>query len=343
MPTNLPPDYFEVEKRFRAAGSTAEKIACLEEMLSIVPKHKGTDHLRADLRRRLSKLKAAPKVRRATKAQDAAFHIDREGAGQVAIVGTANVGKSALVAALTNARPEVTEQPYATWTPVPGMMSVENVQIQLIDTPSLNPDYVEPALMDLIRRADLILLLVDLQAYPIEQIEEALALLEEHRIVPQHRRERYAEWQRLSFIPTQVVVNKVDDERLDEDFDVLCELLKDYGSEDQPLPIEWSGEACPLLAISVVNGRNMDRFRRVVYERLDIMRIYAKPPGREADLNEPFVMKRGSTVEEFAGQIHQDFLEGLKSARVWGSATFDGQMVGRDYVLHDGDVVELRT
>jgi hypothetical protein len=328
MPTNLPPEYFNIEERYRAAKSPEEKIAHIEEMLSIIPKHKGTDRLRGDLRRRLSKLKTAAQTRKKVGRQVSAFHIDKEGAGQVALVGPANVGKSALVAALTNASPEVAEYPFTTWTPTPGMMPMEDIQIQLIDTPPLNEDYVEPELMNLIRRADLVLLVVDLQAYPIQQIEDTIAFLEEHRIAPRHLRERHPEQDGMSFIPMMVVVNKNDDGSLDEDFEVFRELFEK----------DW-----PMLSVSATTGHNLDHLKRVVFEHLEIIRIYSKPPGEEPDLNAPFVMKKGGTVDEFAGKVHQDFLKKLKSVRVWGSAAYDGQLVARDHVLQDGDVVELRT
>jgi hypothetical protein len=328
MPTNLPPEYFDIEERYRAAKSPEEKIAYIEEMLSVIPKHKGTDRLRGDLRRRLSKLKTAAQTRKKVGRQVSAFHIDKEGAGQVALVGLANVGKSALVAALTNATPEVAKYPFTTWTPTPGMMPMEDIQIQLIDTPPLNEDHVEPELVNLIRRADLVLLVVDLQAYPIQQIEDTVAFLEEHYIVPRHLRERYPEERGMTFIPMLVVVNKNDDGSLDEDFEVFRELFEK----------DW-----PMLSVSATTGHNLDRLKRVAFEHLEIIRIYSKPPGEEPDLNTPFVMKKGGTVEEFAGKVHQDFLKKLKSVRVWGSAVHDGQMVARDHVLQDGDVVELRT
>jgi ribosome-interacting GTPase 1 len=340
MPTNLPPDYFAIEKEYRQATSPEEKIALLEEMYSVVPKHKGTDHLRADIRRRIAKLKTTAQTSRRTSRQTSVFQIDTEGAGQVVIAGVTNVGKSALVAALTNAEPEVAESPFTTWTPTPGMMPIEDIQVQLIDTPPLSKDYVEPELMNLIRRADLLLLVVDLQGFPIEQIEDALAILGEHRIVPyrlrvlgEHRivpyrlREQYAGERRMTFVPTLILVNKCDDERAEGDYEVLCELLEG----------EW-----PLVPVSATTGRNFDGLKKAVFDRLEIMRVYSKPPGQKPDLGAPFVMKRGSTVEELAGKVHKDFLEKLSSARVWGSAEYDGQMVGRDHVLCDGDVVELR-
>ena len=327
MPTNLPPEALEAEQRYRAAKSVAEKITCLEEYIGLIPKHKGTDKLRAGLRRRLSKLKASSQVRKGVSRRESAFRIEREGSGQVVVVGSANVGKSALVAALTNATPEVADYPFTTWTPTPGMMLTEDVQIQLIDTPPLNRDYVESELLDLIRKSDLILLVVDLQTYPIQQLEDTIAFLQEHRIVPLRLQHLYAEQRRLTFKPLLVLVNKSDDESSDEDFEVLQELLGD----------DW-----PLLPVSATTGRNLERLKQAVFERLEIMRVYSKPPGKEPDLSAPFVLKKGSTLAEFARGIHQDFSKDLKSARVWGSAVHDGQMVGRDHVLQDGDVVELR-
>ena len=191
MPTNLPAEAIEAERLYRAAETIDEKIAYLEEYISAIPKHKGTDHLRADLRRRLSKLKSSAQTQRRTAKQVSPFHIDREGIGQVALVGPPNVGKSALMVALTNATPEVADYPFTTWTPTPGMMEVGKVQIQLIDTPPLNENYVEPEMLNLLRRVDLILLVVDLQGFPIEQIVDTVAILEAIRIVPDQRAERY--------------------------------------------------------------------------------------------------------------------------------------------------------
>jgi ribosome-interacting GTPase 1 len=328
MPTNLPPEYYDVEKLYREARTPEEKAEHLEEMLSTIPKHKGTDKLRADLRRKLSKLKAAAQTRKKTGRRESAYHIDREGAGQAIVVGPPNVGKSSLVAALTNATPEVADYPYTTQLPIPGMMPVDNIRVQLIDTPPVSREFVEPQVFNLIRQADLILLVVDLQTYPIEQLEETAAALEERRIIPGHLRERYAgDQRRLTFIPLLVLVNKNDDAGSDEDFEALCELI---------------GGDWPLVPVSAATGRNLDRLKQLVFEHLGIVRVYSKPPGKEPDFSAPFVMRRGGNVEEFAGKVHKDFVENLKSARVWGSGVHDGQMVGRDHVLHDGDVVELR-
>jgi len=327
MPTNLPPEYYEAEERFRAAGSAEEKVGCLEEVLTTIPKHKGTDKLRADLRRKLSKLKTGLDTKKKGARHASVYHIEKEGPARVVVIGAPNVGKSALLAAVTHATPKVSEYPFTTWTPTPGMMPVRDIQIQLIDTPALSREHVEPELFGLIRGADFVLLLVDLQARPIQQLDDTIGLLEENRIALKGQEGGLAEHRGTALLPCIVLVNKNDDRSWDEEFDVFRELLED----------RW-----PLLPISAQTGRNLERLRETLFERLELMRIYSKISGKEAELTAPFVLRRGGTVAEFAAKVHKDFVKNLKTARVWGTDVHDGQQVGRDHTLHDGDVVELR-
>lgn len=326
MPANLPPDYFAAEQRFREAKTPSEKIECLEEMLMIMPKHKGTDKLRAELRRKISKLKITPQGKKGAGRHESVYRINKEGAGQVMVVGMPNTGKSSLVAALTNAAPEIADSPFTTWKPTPGMMPIDDIQIQLIDTPPLNRDYVESELMDLIRRADLIVLMVDLTAGTLKQFEESLAILQEHRISPAHLKKNIHDGRRLFLLPFLIVAAKSDDPDKEEMFEIFKELAAG----------DW-----PMISISVKTGKNIELFKRRMVEALNIIRVYAKTPGKKADMTEPFILKRGGTVDDFAARVHKDFLDKLKTARIWGSAAFDGQMVNRDYVLQDGDIVEL--
>src|SRR5512135_280512 len=124
MPANLTPDYLAAEREYKAAQSQAEKVAALERMLATLPKHKGTEKLYADLKRRLSQARKDSQKKGA--AHSAPFYaVEREGAGQVALVGPPNSGKSSLVAALTHAEPEIAEYPFTTRLPTPGMMPFE--------------------------------------------------------------------------------------------------------------------------------------------------------------------------------------------------------------------------
>ena len=285
MPTNLPPDYFNAERRFREAETPAEKIVLLEEMISIVPKHKGTDHLRADLRRQLSRLREEAQSQKKHGGHASVYHIEREGAGQVALIGPTNVGKSALVCSLTNARPEVSPAPYTTWKPSPGMMLFQDIQIQLIDTPALERNISEPGLFDLVRKADLTCLVVDLQADPLEQVKDSLQLLAEHHIYSQEWIVRPTDDVRRKFIQLIILVNKADEPALDELYEICCDLL------DEPIVH---------MPLSSISGRNFDEFKQYVFDHLGIIRVYAKPYGKEPDLERPFVLRKGGTVIDMA-------------------------------------------
>lgn len=328
MPTNLPPDYYEVEKRYRDATDPVERAALLEQMYALVPKHKGTDHLRADMRRQLSKINQEVQAHRKKGGHASEYQVEREGAGQAALIGPSNGGKSALLAALTNAEADISPALYTTWRPQPGMMPIMDIQVQLVDTPAMEAQLAEPGLFHLVRMCDLALLVVDLQADPLQQLADTLLLLRQHRLAPRPAAGPPADNpERITYLPFLVLVNKVDDESKDELFEICCDLLE----------AEW-----PLIPVSALTGRNFDWLKQTVFDLLDIVRVYAKPPGKEPDLARPFVLKHGETVLDLARKVHRDFSEHLKSARVWGSAGFPGQMVTRDYLLQDGDIVELK-
>ncbi|MEE9583837.1 MAG: GTPase, partial [Dehalococcoidales bacterium] len=271
MPANLPPQYFEAEKGFRAAKNPAEKIAALEEMLAIMPKHKGTDHLRAELRNRIAKLTqlAAKK----SGAQRASMAIEREGAAQVAVVGLPNSGKSQLLAGITNASPVVAEYPLTTHSAMPGMMAFEDIQVQLIDTPPLVPQAIQWWLPPMLRRADALLVVVDLSADPLAQTGAIMEQLKKMRIVIGEEVEAAEEviWQKKALI----VGNKMD---------------LDSGGY-QALLDRFEGRL-PLAAISAREGSGLKELRLKIYRLLDIIRVYTKTPGQKPDLADPIVLPR---------------------------------------------------
>ena len=147
-------------KNTAARETAAAKIAALEKMLATLPKHKGTEKIQADLRRRLSQARKDSLKKGAGHAAPFYF-VEREGAGQVALVGPANSGKSSLLRALTHARPEVADYPFTTRLPMPGMMTYENVQIQLVDLPPLAAEFMEPWLPQVLRNANASVLVLD--------------------------------------------------------------------------------------------------------------------------------------------------------------------------------------
>lgn len=325
MPANLTPEYIAAEERFKQAKTTPEKLAAVEEMLRTIPKHKGTEKMQADLKRRLSKLRGELHKKGGPKAALPVYYVPREGAGQVVLIGPPNTGKSSLLARLTRATPDVADYPFTTRLPQPGMMEFENIQIQLLDLPPVHPEFGEAWVPQAIRNADAAVLVVDLGAPEVlEQVTDTLAFLENAKIVLGSSSDPLP----LGAVrkPTLLVGTKLDQPGARDAWTALGELWR---------------ERFQLHALSTETGEGIDEFRRAVFDLLSIVRVYTKAPGKKPDLTAPFVLPRGSTVVDVAERVHKDFGSHMKFARVWGHSRFDGQMVQRDSVVEDNDVVEF--
>ena len=312
MAANLSPDYLEAERDYKAAATHAEKIGALERMLSTVPKHKGTEKLQADIKHKLSQARKDGQKKGGTAHALPFYQVEREGAGQVALVGPPNSGKSQLVNALTHARPEVADFPFTTRFPTPGMMRYENVQIQLVDLPPLAAEFTEPWLPQAIRHANASLLLVDVSDPAVlDEIEYIRGALETGRLAP----------------PKLLAGNKIDLAGAGDNYAALVELY---------------GDRFPSVALSALTGRNLDGFARAVFDMLSIVRVYTKAPGKPAEFATPFVMKRGGTVQDAARLVHKDFAEHLKYARLFRrDGDRNGLMVERTHVVQDEDILEF--
>jgi len=325
MPTNVPPQYKEAEARYRSASTPEEKVAALEEMLRLVPKHKGTEKLQADLKARLSKFRREPEHRAGARA--AGHLVSREGAGQIALVGPPNGGKSSLVDRLTHASPKIGDYPYTTREPVPGMMPYQDVAIQLVDLPPVGEEHVEPWVFDLVRRADMVWVVVEAAA-SLDGFERTRDLLEAKHIgllppgeSPPEDAPPVVLWKR-----TRVVLTGGDRRGAAADRDAFAELLGP----------RW----VPIL-VSARDGTGLDDLAAATYRDLGVIRIYTKHPGKPPDTERPFTVPRGSTVRDLATVIHKELAEGFRFARVWGASVFDGQRVQGDHLLEEGDIVEI--
>jgi ribosome-interacting GTPase 1 len=255
-----------------------------------------------------------------------AYNIKREGAAQVVLFGLPNSGKSSLLSQITNAFSEVADYPFTTQKPIPGMMKFENLQIQLVDVPPVQLDHIEPGFPNLIRNADALLLLVDLKEDPIFQMEILLEELSDMRIKAIGKKPiPFLEVGWVS-LPALLVGNKCDVKNAMEAYQRLLNHFQ---------------HAFPLLPISAKAGMNFEELKKEIYQILGIIRVYTKTPGKEPDLSEPVILKRGSIVGDVALSIHKDFAAKLRYAKIWGSGKFDGQMVKRDFLVNEGDVIEL--
>ncbi|MEW6569803.1 MAG: TGS domain-containing protein [Nitrospirota bacterium] len=328
MPANLPPEYFEAEKRFKQATTAVEKVSALEDLIATVPKHKGTDKLRADLRRRLSQLRKEAVSKKKGSRTDL-YNVPKEGAAQIALVGFPNAGKSSLLACLTNATPVIAEYPISTVTPLPGMMPFEDVQIQLVDLPPIGHEATDGWVSGVLRYADALLLVVDLTDDPEIQAELLIEQLRRWNIYiagnansPMPNSTSHTQILKRSLI----AANKKDFPGTDESFMRLRERYE---------------HNCPCITVSALKRENLEDLRREIFKISGVIRVYSKPPGKEPDLSTPFTIPVGSTVLDLARSIHKDFVFNFKYARIWGSARFDGQRVEKNYVLRDRDIVEF--
>jgi ribosome-interacting GTPase 1 len=317
MPANLTPQYYSAEEKYRKAATPEEKTEALQEMLSVMPKHKGTEKLQADLKKRLSQLREESQKKK-QKGGYNPFHVEKQGAGQVVLAGCPNTGKSSLVSALTRAKVKVADFPFTTTLPATGMIPYEDIHIQLVDTPPFTADSVPPGLTGTFRNADALLIVIDLSAGEcLDQLETAISLLEERSVIDPSGESPVA-------VPYMILGTKNDL----PDASGNLEILKELHPKTIIFPVSASGQNLELLKVRI-------------FEMLHVIRIYGKAPGKKAEMERPFILRNGSTVLDLAYTVHRDFPQKLKSALVWGSARFDGQAVPRDYVLHDKDIVEL--
>jgi len=321
VPANLSPEYKKAEERYRAATTPEEKLVCLEEMFTTIPKHKGTEKMQADIKTRISKLKKEMSASAKGGAKRADwFHVEKQGAGQVALLGTPNCGKSALVRELTGLHAEVAAYPYTTTQPAAGMMEFEGIQIQLVDMPPVAPDS-PPWLFHILRTADVLLWILDLSDDGLlETTEQTQGLLQKANICcgsPKPPSPAPRKCLRLG--------SKCDDPLAEDRLAILRELIGDV----------------EVLPVSVERHIGLEELKRRLFALLEIFRVYTKKPGKPAEMRDPVILPIGSTVTDAAYHLHKDFAQHLQFARLWNDSGYDGQRVERGHVLKDKDILEF--
>ena len=384
MPANLPAEAEKALARYQAARTIEDKIRALEEALSLIPDHKGTEKLRGRIKRRIAELRREAERKASLRAtRRDYFHIPKEGAAQVAIIGSANSGKSSLLKALTNAKPQVSDYPLTTTLPAPGMMVYEDVEIQLVELPAiLTEDLKETHFTNrsigFVKNSDLILIVLDGSANPAGQLEKILRILDESGITLKPKRceieiekkdsggIRFVIFGRLRADQREIMdllrsigirnaVVKVSGDAEPEDFEDL--IIRDLKHKKAVIAVNKFDRAnpgilkelrkiigveeVPILGVSAIGGEGLEELKRGIFDSLSLIRVYTRKDGMRSD--KPLILPRSSTVRDLAELIHRDFARKMKYAKVWGrSVKVQGQRVGPDHVLEDGDVVELR-
>lgn len=345
MPTNVTPEYKKAEQAFRAAREPADRLRCLREMLRLIPKHKGTEHVQADIKTRIKQLTTELSSPRKGGARSGPAHAVRsEGAAQVALLGAPNAGKSMLHSALTGSQSTVGAWPHTTETPIPGMAPYNDIYFQLVDLPPVATERTQPWLGTALQPADAALLVADIASPDcVGELEVVLEKMAEKRVslVPQwpglpdprkpRRKKRRARRQQDTFedlfrisLPALLVANKSD---LDSGEKVLSELRGRFGYPD--------------VRVSAKTGENLDAIPGFLFKGLGVVRAYTKTPGKPPDLGRPFTLRHGATVSELATLVHKEIAGSLRFARIWGEKVYDGQQVSPRHLIRDGDILEL--
>lgn len=300
MPINAGYEYFDAEKRYLQAQTLDEKIVALEEMIKVAPKHKGSENLLAELKTRLKKFKE--KSEKARKSGGGKKGIKKEGY-QVVLVGLTNSGKSALLAAITNAHPAISSTPYTTIEPILGTMDYEGVKAQVVDQPSIGNGAFD---IGLVNNANCLLLVVE-RLDDLNEIEKYLGRATGRKIV---------------------VVNKVD-------------LLSPH--DYRKLEERCKSKRLSYVFVSTLSGQGLFDLKRKIFEGMGVIRVYMKEPGKIASSFPAVLSVGSSVRDVAEGIFHGFSRTVKETRVTGPSAKFSNQKVGLSHILKDKDIVEFHT
>lgn len=387
MPANLPPEATAKWNEALAEKNLREKMRLLQEFLSEIPSHKGNERLRAQTKTKIATLKEEIANQRGRRGGTrSAWSIDREGAAQVMIIGPTKAGRSSILRALTNAQPAVATYEHATQLPIPGMLKYEDIQFQLVELPALQAIengslQVQPEVIELIRNADGLMMVLDLSSDPVSQFRSVTAALAEVKISVQHQsrrvevvREKGSGEVRIATAGVSPGPNLEAIRSLLSSYGIKNALVRIYGNaslddiEDAILenvtlhkpclavgnkadlsPIHESIDelqteagSIPTIATSCLIGTGLTKIGAGLFHCLGVIRVYTKEPNQTKPSEHPFVVRAGTTVGDLARAIHSDMANRYRYSRIWGpTSKFAGERVGPEHVLGDVDVVEI--
>ncbi len=362
------------------AKTIEEQIKELEDEISNTKYNKATQAHIGKLKAKIARLSAENEKRRSSKGPSKGYGVKKAGNATVALIGFPSVGKSTLLNQLTDAKSEVADYHFTTLDVVPGVMEHNHAKIQMLDMPGLIRDASRGKgrgreVISAARSADVILFVVDVfdphLHVLIKELEDAAIRLGQNPpdvvVTPSYRGG-------ISVLST-VKLTKIDEDlargmvaaygyvnasvviREDIDENQLLDVLTGNRVYIKPLiavnKIDLADPSVlpsvfaklpdfPKVTVSAQNGTGIEDLKDAMFETIDLIRVYMKPQGQEADLEEPLIVRRDSDIGEVCDQIHRTFRPNFRYANIWGpSAKFPGQMVGIDHVVKDGDIISI--
>lgn len=300
----------QVIKRRLIGKEGSERVRELRAILTELPGYRNGPY--ADLRKWVTNEIEATRTRASVTHRDS-IAVRREGAAQIALVGAPNAGKSSLLHALSHVQIKIDNYAFTTLRPVPALTRIGGVLIQLVEIPGLIRGTAEDrgggrALLGVLRGADAIVYCQDVTAPPDTLIEVRAEVAAAGIELPA----------------------------------ILAATKTDEAPDGAVARLQAAAPELPVVGVSVLDDESLERLKEAVWQLTGLLRVYLRKEGQVAGA--PLAMEPGSTIADVAAQIHNDIAAACRAARVWGpSARFDGQQVGRDHRVQDGDTVEILT
>ncbi len=356
-----------------------EGIKALEEEISKTKYNKKTQHHIGLVKAKLAKLKEKQEARSSKGKKSEGYDVRKTGDGTVILIGFPSVGKSTLLNDLTNAESKTAAYAFTTLTVVPGIMEYNDAKIQILDVPGIVKGAAAGTgrgreVLSVMRSAELAIIMVDVNApehYEVLKKEIYDSHLRLNKRSPDvkikktgHGGIKVASTVKLTKIDAETVktimrefkINNADvvirtDVNIDEFIDALEGNKKyipaivvinkiDLATEEQVERVVHELKAD--LAISAKDKIYIEQLKELIFEKLNLIRIYLKEPGKEPDMDIPIIISKYSTVRDVCNKLHKDFISKFKFCRIWGkSSKFPGQKLMLEHKMIDKDVIEI--
>jgi hypothetical protein len=370
--------YAKGEKK---SNSVKDQIAEIEAEIANTKYNKATQHHVGMLKAKIAQLREKEESRqKSTASASDAYEVRKTGDGTVVLLGFPSVGKSTLLNVLTNQESEVGHYAFTTLSVIPGILEYEFAKIQILDVPGIVEGAAAGTgrgkeVLQVIRNADLVVRLLDVfqpEHYDIinKEVRDVGIRLNQKKPDVKIKKTIKGGFDVGATVPLTKIDKKTiadilksfkyanasvvvrDDIDSDELIDVIMAnrvyipAVTVVNKTDLATPeqiAQVKKKIRPDLMISATTEQGIEELKALIFDRLELMRIYLKEVGKKADMEEPLIIKRGSTLRDLCSKLHKDFISKFKFARLWGpSAKFDGQKLRKlNHVIKDKDVVEI--